>query len=620
MKKTLTYLSIFILMIVGWNAASAQCSELFFSEYIEGSSNNKAIEVFNPTSGDVDLSNYTIYRYGNGSATPTDTLELNGILAAGDVYIAANSSADSIILAVADTTAGFPGVVTFNGDDAMGLYNETTAIVVDVIGEIGVDPGSNWPVGTGSTANFTLVRMIGIQEGSTDWTTGANEWDVFPQNTYDSLGTHNMTPCAIVGPDVCSELFFSEYIEGSSNNKAIEVFNPTAGDVDLSDYTIYRYGNGSPVPTDTLELSGILAAGDVYIAANSSADPVIIAAADTTVGFPGVITFNGDDAMGLYKNSTATLVDVIGEIGNDPGSNWPVGSGSTANFTLVRMASIQAGSLDWTTGANEWIVLPQNTYDSLGTHTMVPCSCLELFFSEYIEGSSNNKAIEVFNPTSGDVDLSNYTIYRYGNGSSTPTDTLELAGLLASNDVYVAANSSADSIVLAQADTTVGFPGVITFNGDDAMGLYNEALDAVVDVIGEIGVDPGSNWPVGTGSTANFTLVRMASIQVGSTDWTTGANEWDVFPQNTYDSLGAHYMIPCGTVIAPSDPTVSVSPTTLTVNEGDGTAPFAITIMDADSSMDVDVYLSLDVANSTATLGSDFTWSDTVLTFTTPGF
>ena len=74
--------------------ARAAASSLFFSEYIEGSSNNKALEIYNGTGADVSLSGYSVAQYFNGSATAGLTIPLSGTLAAGDVYVIAHSSAD----------------------------------------------------------------------------------------------------------------------------------------------------------------------------------------------------------------------------------------------------------------------------------------------------------------------------------------------------------------------------------------------------------------------------------------------------------------------------------------------------------------------------------------------
>ncbi|MCB9260759.1 MAG: T9SS type A sorting domain-containing protein [Flavobacteriales bacterium] len=170
---------------------------------------------------------------------------------------------------------------------------------------------------------------------------------------------------AMSGFAQCNELFFSEYIEGSSNNKAIEIYNPTGSAIDLSDYAILRL-NGGVSTTDTFYLSGSLASYDVYIVANASANAAILALKDTT---GSATNFNGDDALTLFKISTQTALDIFGTPGIDPGTNWTVGSGASSEYTLVRKSTIKGGSLDWTTGVNEWDVYPQNTTTYLGSHT-----------------------------------------------------------------------------------------------------------------------------------------------------------------------------------------------------------------------------------------------------------
>lgn len=61
----------FILTLFCMNLAYAQCDELFISEYVEGSSNNRALEIYNPTNRTINLSEYSVGRFRNGSNTFT---------------------------------------------------------------------------------------------------------------------------------------------------------------------------------------------------------------------------------------------------------------------------------------------------------------------------------------------------------------------------------------------------------------------------------------------------------------------------------------------------------------------------------------------------------------------
>lgn len=173
--------------MVGTVTVFSPCTEAFFSEYIEGSSNNKAIEVYNPRNTALNMSGYSIKAYNNGGLVVSNQFNFPNIsIPAYGVYVIANPTAVAAILNVADTTST---VTFFNGDDAIVLFNGNDTI--DIIGRVGEDPGTNWQVGTGATSEFTLVRKFGVNVGQMNWTIGATEWDVYPQNTTTFLGSHS---------------------------------------------------------------------------------------------------------------------------------------------------------------------------------------------------------------------------------------------------------------------------------------------------------------------------------------------------------------------------------------------------------------------------------------------
>ena len=172
--------------------AAAAPTELFFSEYVEGTGFNKALEIFNGTGAPVDLAAgpYNVFMYFNGSTTATRNIPLVGTVANGDVHVLAPASAFAIH-PVADQIDGSD--TWFNGDDAVVLRKGTT--IVDVIGQVGFDPGSEWGTGLTSTMDNTLRRKSSIQGGDTNQSDAfdpAAEWDGFATNTFDGLGSHSV--------------------------------------------------------------------------------------------------------------------------------------------------------------------------------------------------------------------------------------------------------------------------------------------------------------------------------------------------------------------------------------------------------------------------------------------
>lgn len=170
----------------------------------------------------------------------------------------------------------------------------------------------------------------------------------------------------------------------------------------------------------------------------------------------------------------------------------------------------------------------------------------DLFFSEYVEGSSNNKALEIYNGTGSPVDLAanGYAVKMYFNGSTTASTTVQLAGTVAAGDVFVLADDDADVAILAQTDQTIT---ASVYNGDDAIALVKGTAN--VDVIGQIGVDPGTEWGSGLTSTADNTLRRKTAVTTGDTNGDDDfhpAQEWDGLAKDTFDGLGAYPGSPGG--------------------------------------------------------------------------
>jgi len=180
----------------------------YSSEYAEGSSNNKYLEIYNAGPEAVDLTEYAIPNVSNaptvvGEYEYWNTFDAGATIAPGGVYIVAHPSADSSILALANQTLSFLS----NGDDGYALVfgTELAYEVVDWIGDWNGDPGSGWSVAgvANATQDHVLVRKCGITTGNTDWTASAgttaedSEWNVLAMDTWDNLGSHQVTDCVV---------------------------------------------------------------------------------------------------------------------------------------------------------------------------------------------------------------------------------------------------------------------------------------------------------------------------------------------------------------------------------------------------------------------------------------
>lgn len=154
---------------------------------------------------------------------------------------------------------------------------------------------------------------------------------------------------------VLIDLFISEYIEGSSFNKAIEIYNGTGATVDLSEYKLVLYINGDETNTKELELSGTLENGKVLVVSHPEANDDIKNVTDIFDESKSVINFNGDDPIALVKNNE--VIDIVGVFGK-------VQFGS--DKTLIRKAEVTSGNKTYT--ESEWIVKSKDDSSNLGTH------------------------------------------------------------------------------------------------------------------------------------------------------------------------------------------------------------------------------------------------------------
>ncbi|MBU1694168.1 MAG: lamin tail domain-containing protein, partial [Verrucomicrobia bacterium] len=172
-----------------------------------------------------------------------------------------------------------------------------------------------------------------------------------------------------------SDLFISEYGEGTGSERYIEIWNGTGSEVDLTAYRLWGISAGGSWFESSLALSNTLADGAVHVVVNNNCTSAVLrTAADQFAANTAPMNFSGDDAVGLARvlGVVTSLIDAVGTSGGDPGTGWGVAgvADATANHVLVRKSSITAGNTVWATCTNEWMVYSVNTWDDVDTHTM----------------------------------------------------------------------------------------------------------------------------------------------------------------------------------------------------------------------------------------------------------
>uniref|UniRef100_UPI0040471C28 choice-of-anchor D domain-containing protein n=1 Tax=Flavobacterium sp. TaxID=239 RepID=UPI0040471C28 len=261
-------------------AALVNCGDLFISEYLEGSGSNKYVEIYNPTASSINLTAYEVVIYANGSATVTSTIPLSGSIAPYGTYVVANNASNATILASANLTNGS---VNFNGDDAVALRN--SGVVIDVIGQIGFDPGTQWNSGGASTLDMTLVRKFAIQIGDANGADAFDpsvEWNAFATDTTSDLGIHSNS-CAPAMPEI--------NIQGNAVNIIDGDTTPIVGDD--TDFGSADIAGGTIVKTFTIQNLGtaVLNVGTITFSGANASDFTVTTAPSATVAAGSSTTF-----------------------------------------------------------------------------------------------------------------------------------------------------------------------------------------------------------------------------------------------------------------------------------------------------------------------------------------
>ncbi|RMZ50056.1 T9SS C-terminal target domain-containing protein [Candidatus Marinimicrobia bacterium PRS2] len=579
-------------------------ADVFMTELTDPQNSTDAgryVELYNNGDSDVDLSTgWKIQRWTNANPDPTSSSikDLTGTISAGGFYIICNDADkfNTTYGLTCDQDIGTGGAADSNGDDNMAIL-DASGVIVDMFGVAGED-------GTGTGHEFEDGRA----ERADGVCGGAETWDVAEWNIDNDSGGGDGNQYAPEGFDPGSWTGSGFDCGGGSTTCDDEAACNTGAD-GACEYPDTGYDcDGNCV--GEVDCAGVCGGGSVEDCAGecgggaaedacglcggdgSSCSVSVTFTVDMSIeGVTGDIklrtsTINGeynpsdwyimtDDGNGTYSHTLSILTGV--EYGynfnNSDGSGYESGDGlgdcAGGNYGNDRF--VTPGNSDITLDTVCWESCEACPEDILGctdetalnydaSATLDDGSCVydwpeaaNLFFSEYAEGSSYNKYLEIFNGSDGEVDLSGYSLSSCSNGCDDGVNwdypdnvTFEAGTTVAAGDVFVVCHGSSDEFILAECDQTFSYLS----NGDDVFALTQIGSGVILDIIGTIGDDPGSGWEVAgvIDGTKDHTLVRNASVDSGNGgNWEESAgdadgSEWEVYDQNTWDFLGFHNM------------------------------------------------------------------------------
>lgn len=265
-----------------------------------------------------------------------------------------------------------------------------------------------------------------------------------------------------------TDLFISEYVEGTSSNKYIEIFNGTGSSVDLSDYRLQLYANGATNTTNDVQLSGILENGSAIVYKNNQASLTLPQGVNATTNT--AVNFSGDDAVALYKISTSSYVDIFGRIGERPEATWwGIAPKVTLDKTLVRKGDVKSGvttnpASGFPTLDTEWLTYNVDNVSNLGSHRMVGASEIRISGSPFTV-TETSKTVSGLKPGTGYF----YTVVaKNPTGRSAASNKINVT---TTNSIVV--NNAVNASTLADCPTcnvTVANTGTFTI---DAAKTYN---------------------------------------------------------------------------------------------------------------------------------------------------
>ena len=483
--------------------------DLIITQYYEGSSDNKYIEVTNIGDTPIDLTGYTIVRWGNERAEEyktadslpadnADSLDLSslGTIQPDQTMVFANSGADSPLAgSSADLSGGYPGPFVFTGNDSIVIYNSAIpnpANIVDAIGftftgEEGKDTGfvragafQGYDLNAGSNASSSQFATV--------WTEITNATaDAASYGDDGFIGTTALAtaPTAINFTDLT--VMVTE--DGVSADLTVEISNPDGANSVSVDVVF----NSESSTADTADISG-------YTTQTLTFPSTAVTGEQQTV----TVTIADDSDFEGNEDATFDLSNLV-----TSNTNAKIGGADTATLTI------------------------------LDNDAVIP----DLIISEVADpngtAGTNARYVELYNPTDSTIDLGagSWSLVLYKDSGAIVS--VSLSGSIPAGGTYVVARSeSVFTSTYGQSPDQSN--GNISGTGDDAYALFfggNNITGTLVDLYGDIG--DGSGGIDGTSTEWEYEDGRaVRNSDITSPNATFNAVEWTINSDSPSNSNG----------------------------------------------------------------------------------
>jgi len=398
-----------------------QAGDLIISTYVEGSSWNKAIEIFNGTGKTIDLSKYALQKQSNGYGAFGSQLQLSGTLETSKSYTIVHKSCATTALRnkaqLLDTL-----VLNMNGNDAVALVR--SGVTIDMVGQANAGAAVTWG------ADITLQRKSTVTHPLS--TFNSTEWETLPIDTYNMLGNHSMT-FSLGETTIVNEITTDKktsYSVQNLNPQNTYTYKVEALRPDGKVQSI----NSMQLHTSTLDIPILMQATDIQSNQfTANWEETLFAtgyklnvfelngAADTTEveGFMGVGTSGTPLPSGWTGTASATYTSAASSGNAPPSINLKLNEWlqtktypqSVSNFSFMyRFASASAGSsfvLDGLSNGN-WIRIDSILYKNISktnpVYTIDKTKEIKSFRFKFNKVGSGNLAIDDVQATYGNQD------------------------------------------------------------------------------------------------------------------------------------------------------------------------------------------------------------------------